>query len=195
IHPTETYNLHLKETIDELEKIYVSNSSKIVAIGECGLDYHYPDTNKEIQKEFFHAHIQLAIKLNLPLMLHIRDAHADALEILSQYPFKKDIIIHCYTDSLFFEKQYEARGYYISFPGVLTFKKAEELREVAKNINIYQILTETDAPWLSPEPRRGSINDAQNLTYINQKLAEIKEMELFDLEKILFSNACHVLKL
>ncbi|MGL4951776.1 MAG: TatD family hydrolase [Mycoplasma sp.] len=195
IHPTETYNLNADETINTLREIYQKNPKKIVAIGECGLDYHYPDTNKEIQKKFFHEHIKLAIDLDLPLMLHIRDAHDDAIEILNQYPNKKDIIIHCFTDSIIYAKQYEAKGYYISFPGVITFKKANELREVAKEININQILTETDGPWLSPEPKRGSVNESQNLTYINQKIADIKNMQIEELEKILFSNASRVLKL
>ncbi|MGL4950242.1 MAG: TatD family hydrolase [Mycoplasma sp.] len=195
IHPTETYDLNLEETMQQIEDIYLSNKNKIVAIGECGLDYYYPETNKDIQKTFFIEHIKLSIKYDLPLMLHIREAHEDALEILGQYPNLKNVIIHCYTDNLKFAKEYESRGYYISFPGIITFKNASALREVVENIDINQILSETDGPWLSPEPVRGSVNESNNLTHINKKIAEIKNMDIETIEKFLFNNACTILKL
>ncbi|MGL4948488.1 MAG: TatD family hydrolase [Mycoplasma sp.] len=195
IHPTDTYNIDLEETMNKLEELYNLNKDKVVAIGECGFDFHYEDTNKEIQEKFFRAHIELAIKLDLPLVLHIRDAHKEALELLLEYPNKKDIIIHCYTDNLEYALEYQERGYYISFPGVITFKNAHALREVVKEISISQILTETDAPWLSPEPNRGQINTALNVQYINQKIAEIKNIDIKEIEKILFNNAFNVLKL
>lgn len=194
IHPTECYSLNLSETMDQLRKIYNTKPNKIIAIGECGLDYHYPDTNIKIQTEFFKAQIELSIELNLPLVLHIRDAHDDAISILSQYNLK-NVIIHCYTDNLGYAQAYVALGYYISFPGVITFKKLDWLREIISKININYILSETDAPWLSPEPNRGKINHASNLIYINQCIAKQLNLSLDKTNKILFGNAINVLKL
>lgn len=194
IHPSECYNINLLETIAKLRNLYNTKPNKIIAIGECGLDYHYPDTNKQQQIEFFEAQIKLSIELNLPLILHIRDAHDDAINILKMYKLK-NVIIHCYTDNLNYAERYIKLGFYISFPGVITFKKMSWLREIISKIDLNHILSETDGPWLSPEPHRGKINHSTNLVYINQCIADQLNLSLQDINKILFRNAINVLKL
>lgn len=194
IHPSECYNINLLETIAKLRNLYNTKPNKIIAIGECGLDYHYPDTNKQQQIEFFEAQIKLSIELNLPLILHIRDAHDDAINILKMYKLK-NVIIHCYTDNLNYAERYIKLGFYISFPGVITFKKMSWLREIISKIDLNHILSETDGPWLSPEPHRGKINHSTNLVYINQCIADQLNLSLQDINEILFRNAINVLKL
>lgn len=125
VHPTEGYKLDIQEIIDTLRKMYETKPNKIIAIGECGLDYHYPETNREHQLKMFAAHIDLALELDLPLVLHIRDAHDDAITMLKKYPKLKNVIIHCYSDSLQYANQYAALGCYISFSGIITFKKMD----------------------------------------------------------------------
>lgn len=194
IHPCECYNINLLDAINKLRMLYNTKPNSIIAIGECGLDYHYPDTNKQIQIEFLKAQIELSIELDLPLILHIRDAHDDAINILSEYKLK-NVIIHCYTDNLEYAKRYIELGFYISFPGVITFKKLSWLREVISKIDVNHILSETDGPWLSPEPHRGKINHSGNLVYINQCIADQLNLSLDDTNKILVRNAINVLKL
>lgn len=194
IHPIE-YDFHNPQALVDIEQLYLKNYDKVVAIGECGLDYHYPNTNKASQTEYFKKQIELAIKYDLTLVVHIRDAHEDALQIFNQYPTLKNVIIHCYSDNQHFALEYIKKDFYISFSGIITFKNAHELRQIIRELPLDRILTETDAPWLSPEPHRGQTNESSNMQYINECVAEIKNLSLEQINEILLRNAFNALKL
>ena len=146
---------------------------KVKAIGEIGLDYHYEDIPRELQKKAFIAQMELAQELGLPVIIHQRDAHQDGLEIVKKFP---DVtgVFHCYSGSAELAKQLVDMGWYIGFTGVLTFKNARKAIEVAQSIPLERIVIETDCPYMSPEPFRGKRNDPSRVIYVAQKLAEIR---------------------
>jgi len=171
-----------KKIIDFVKK----NNS--VAIGEVGLDYHYNFSTPEEQRAVFKKQINLAKELNLALMIHSREAEDDVLDILEKERFSNNVVFHCYTGSLNHAKEIIKRGYYISFSGILTFKKSNELREVAKITPLDKLFTETDSPFLSPEPFRGKTNTPLRVKIIAQKLAEIKNIDVHELNKQIKKN-------
>lgn len=195
IHPCNVYQLILSKAIDELESLYLENKNKIIAIGEIGLDYHYEDTKKEKQKEFFIAQIELSIKYNLPLVLHIRDAHDDAIEILKSYSNLSSVVIHCYSDNLNYMKQYLSLGFYISISGIVTFKNAKELQSIIKYIPKDKLLTETDSPYLAPTPHRSSTNIPSYIKCINEYISDLLNINIFDFNNQVFSNAIKCFKI
>ena len=163
------------------------NDEKIVAVGEIGLDYHY-DIDKEKQKEVFIKQLELAKKYNKPVVIHSRDSIKDTYDIIKNYKeLNKDI--HCYSGSLESAKEFIKINCRLGIGGVLTFKNANKLQEVVKNIDIKYLLLETDSPYLSPEPFRGTVNEPCNILIVAKKIAEIKEMKLDEVLSITTSNA------
>lgn len=154
--------------------IELSKDPKVVAWGEIGLDYHYDNVVKETQKAVFIQQMEIAKELNLPVCIHTRDAMADTLEIVKK--FQQEGVFHCYSGSLEIAKELVKIGYYISFSGTVTYKNAKNLKEVAKWIPADRYLIETDCPYLSPEPVRGTRNDSRNLTYTAQHIAELRNV-------------------
>lgn len=154
---------------------------KVVAIGETGLDYHYQDCPpRETQKKVFLRHLELARSTGLPVIIHLRDAHADMYDILKA---NRDLlaaggVLHCYSGSAEMAKQYLDLGLYISFAGAVTFKNARGLLEAVKTVPPDRILTETDCPYLTPEPHRGKLNYPQYVKYVAEKIAEIKQIDI-----------------
>ena len=147
-------------------------NKKVVAIGEIGLDYHYKSDNKEEQKKLFEDQLKLAEKYNLPVIVHSRDAILDTYEILKKYKVKADI--HCFSSSYEMALKFIELGHLIGIGGTLTFKNNVKTVEIVKKIDLNNILLETDSPYLSPEPFRGTKNDATNLKYVIIKIAELK---------------------
>jgi TatD DNase family protein len=145
IHPNDVNDLDVDKTSTQLENM-IKNNKKIIAIGETGLDYHYANFDKSKQIDFFMEHIKLARKYNLPLMVHVRDAHEDAYKILHEYAKDMKVIIHCFSGDQALAKKYTSLGFYLSIPGIITFKNAELLRQAIKSIPLNLLLTETDAP-------------------------------------------------
>ena len=188
-HP-EYVNDITEGDMQKLEKI--AKSKNVVAVGECGLDYHYTKENREAQIDLLKKHIELAINIQKPIMLHIREAEDDAIATLLPYAKKlKNIIIHCYSSvSEEITKQFVDMGAYISFAGNFTFKKyrRQDIKLVPKN----RILVETDAPYLSPEPFRGTQNSSKNVHITAQKMADELEMNVHELKYILVENAKRV---
>ncbi len=173
IHPTDgQYIASPDDAFKEIEAMIADPRSKCVAIGEIGLDYHYPDTDKEKQKIFFDRQMCLAKRLNLPVVIHDRDAHADVMEMICRHPEVRGIL-HSYSGSPEMALDLVRRGYYISFSGTLTFTNARKVAECARVLPHDRVLIETDAPYLSPHPLRGTLNHSGNLCYINGKLAEL----------------------
>ncbi len=177
IHP-ENANEMKENTLDEIRN-YIKTNDKIVAIGEIGLDYYWEENPpKDIQKEVFRKQMKLAKELNLPVVIHDRDAHQDTLEIIKEFP-EVTGVVHCFSGSVEFAKQCIALGYYIGFTGVVTFKNAKKVVNVAKEIPLDRMLVETDCPYMAPEPNRGKRNKSDYIKYIIKKIAEIKEIDQY----------------
>ncbi len=165
----------------------LAGDKRVVAIGEIGLDYYWNKDNKELQKEVFKGQIELADKLCLPVIIHDRDAHADTLEILKEK--KPKGVVHCFSGSSEMAEEIINLGLYIGIGGVLTFKNAKKLLEVASLIPLDRILLETDAPYMAPEPYRGKTNNSALILYVAEKLAEIKDVSTEEILKITTKNA------
>ena len=179
--------------IDDISKIVIQNNNKkLVAIGEIGLDYYWNKENKELQKQAFIKQIELANRLELPIVIHSRDAAVDTIEIIKQYPVHKKGIFHCCQSNQEMVRQALELGYYISFAGAITFKNAKNYIDVVKMVPMHRILIETDSPYLTPEPNRGKRNDSRNVKYVAQKIAEIKETTLEEVAKITYENATRI---
>ena len=159
---------------------HFQKNDKIVAIGEIGLDYYW-DQNppKEIQKEVFRKQMNLAKELDLPVIIHDREAHQDTLEIIKEFPEVRGVI-HCFSGSVEFAKECIKLGYYIGFTGVVTFKNAKKIVEVAKELPLDKMLVETDCPYMAPEPNRGKRNKSDYIEYIIKKIAQIKEIDPYE---------------
>ena len=180
------------ETLNILSS-YLENP-KVVAIGEIGLDYYWDEAPREIQKKWFRAQLSLAEETGYPVIIHDRDAHGDTLEIIKEFP-KVTGILHSFSGSPEMAAELIKRGYYISFSGVLTFKNAARLPEVAKTVPLDRMLVETDCPYLAPHPYRGKRNDSTLMRYTAEKLAEIKGMTYEEVCEITFENAKRVYRL
>lgn len=166
-HDARLWTDSLHHSIKEL-----AGHPKVLAIGEAGLDYHYDNSPRDSQREVFRRQLALAQELNLPLVVHSRDAAQDTLDIISEYP-GVPCLLHCYSGSLETAKIYEKMGHFFSFGGPITFKNARRLREVAAGISLERILLETDCPYLTPHPHRGKRNEPAHLPLVAEKLAEI----------------------
>ena len=160
---------------------------KVKAIGEIGLDYHYEDIPRSLQQKAFRAQMALAAELNLPVIVHERDAHTDGLAIVDEFPTVMGVF-HCYSGSLELAKELIKRGWYIGFTGVLTFKNAKKAVEVAANIPRDRLVLETDCPYMSPEPFRGKRNDPGKLYRMAEKLAELWELPVEEVHRITTEN-------
>jgi len=158
--------------LEEYRKLCKQNS-KIKAIGEIGLDYHYEDIPRDIQKQAFRMQMELARELNLPAIVHERDAHEDGMKIVEEFP-EVTGVFHCYSGSCEMAKWLIQRGWYIGFTGVLTFKNARKAIEVASQIPLDRLVLETDCPYMSPEPFRGKRNDPGKLYRMAERLSEIR---------------------
>ena len=172
--------------IEEYRKLCLAHP-KIKAIGEIGLDYHYEDIPREVQKSAFRQQIALAAELNLPAIVHERDAHADGMQIVSEFPTVTGVF-HCYSGSLEMAKWLIDRGWYIGFTGVLTFKNAKKAIEVAANIPLERLVLETDCPYMAPEPFRGKRNHPGYLYRMAQRLAEIRGISVEEIQRITTEN-------
>lgn len=174
IHPSDARLLTkgVEESIAEIEALIKDPLNKCVAVGEIGLDYHYPDTDKELQMKYFEEGMALAERLDMPVVIHDRDSHGDVMDVIRRFPRVKGVL-HSFSGSVEMARELISLGYMISFSGTLTFKNARRPREVAAAIPKDKILIETDSPYLSPHPERGSLNHSGKLVYTNAVLSEI----------------------
>ena len=174
------------EVLEEYRKLCKLNP-KIRAIGEIGLDYHYEDIPRDIQLKAFRAQMALAAELDLPVIVHEREAHADGMAVVEEFPTVKGVF-HCYSGSLEMAKELIRRGWYIGFTGVLTFKNAKKAVEVAANIPLDRLVLETDCPYMAPEPFRGKRNDPGKLCRMAEKLAQLRGLPVEEVERITTEN-------
>ena len=186
VHPDYVGDLN-EENFAYLEE--VAKKDKIVAIGEIGLDYYWDKEGHDVQKEWFTRQLDFAIKLNLPVIIHSREAAADTFEIMKEYADKVRGVIHCYSYSPEQAKEYVKMGFYIGIGGVVTFKNAKKLKEVVENIPLDRIVLETDCPYLSPEPNRGKRNSSKNLVYVAKEISELKGASYEEVIQVTEQNA------
>lgn len=184
IHPEEVDNI----TRDSFEIIEDNiNNSKIVGIGEIGLDYYYVKDNKDKQIQLFKKQIEIAEAYNKPIVVHSRDAAQDTYDILKAVKVKCDI--HCFSYSYEMACEFVKLGFRLGIGGVLTFKNSKNLKEIVEKLDIDNFLLETDSPYLSPEPLRGKKNNPSNCFYVAKKISEIKGMDVNDVINKLNKNA------
>jgi len=175
------------EILKEIEDL--ARNKKVVAIGEIGLDYYWNKENKELQKQVFISQIEIANKLNLPIVIHTREAIFDTLEILKNNNCNKKGIFHCCPLNVDLVREGLKLGFYISFAGPITFKNSKNADEIIKMVPLDKILIETDCPYLSPEPLRGKRNDSRNIKYMAQKIADVKGLSLEEVAQATYNNA------
>jgi len=181
----------IKENVDNsiFQIQEIAKNKKVVAIGEIGLDYYWNKENKEIKKEVFIKQIELANKLDLPIVIHTRDAFIDTIEILKQNNVNKKGIFHCCPLNQELVKEAVKLGYYISLSGVITFKNAKNVEEILNLIPEDKLLIETDSPYLSPEPFRGKRNNSMNVKYVAEKIAQLKNKTIEEIAELTNKNA------
>jgi TatD DNase family protein len=175
-----------ESVLKEYRKLCKLNN-KVKAIGEIGLDYHYEDIPREIQLKAFRMQMELARELNLPVIVHEREAHEDGMAVVNEFP-EVTGVFHCYSGSAEMAKELIKRGWYIGFTGVLTFKNARKAIEVASAIPLERIVLETDCPYMAPDPFRGKRNDPGKLYRMAEKLAEIRGLTVEEIHQITTEN-------
>ena len=186
VHPDESGELN-EENLAQLREW--SFSEKVKAIGEIGLDYYWDKEKHDLQKHWFMRQMELASERKLPMIVHSREAAKDTLDmIVAAKPLNLSGIIHCYSYSVEQAREYLNMGYYIGIGGVLTFKNAKKLKEVAEYVPLSQIVLETDCPYLAPVPYRGKRNDSSKLSHVAEELAAIKQMPVEEVIRITNEN-------
>ena len=184
IHPNEVGEMQDEdlETLADMAK-----HEKVVAIGEIGLDYHYDEPGRDVQKLWFEKQLRLAQALNMPFIVHDRDAHQDTLELLKKVGYYNGVM-HCFSGSCEMAKILLDLGFYISIAGQVTFKNAPKVKEVAKMVPADRLFIETDSPYLTPEPHRGERNNSANVKFTCAKIAELKGICAAELAKVTLEN-------
>lgn len=187
VHPN---NVGAEDLIDESDLINKASHEKVIAIGETGLDYYYENSDRDMQKESFIRHISVSRQTGLPTIIHMRDAEQDTIEILENEMLKGKFpaLIHCFSSTKEFAESVLKLGLYISLSGIITFNKAEDIRNTVKNVDLNKLLVETDSPYLAPMPYRGKTNEPAYSYYVVKKLAEIKGLPLEEVSSITTSN-------
>ncbi len=181
----------------EIEKKIIDFSTLpgAIGIGEAGLDFHYNFSTPDVQKEVFKRQIGIAKEMKMPLIIHSREAESEVMKMLEDESFNYPVIFHCYTGNIEDAREILARGYHISISGIVTFKKADYLREVVKIIPLDRIFTETDSPYLSPVPFRGKTNNPSMVKIVADAIAEIKEITVEELNENVKTNLSRLFKL
>ncbi len=184
IHPTDVDN----HSFEELKEVFKkTKNKKVIAIGETGLDLYWDKNNLEKQKKFFKLHLDEARKRKKPVIIHSRGAEEEVYEILKDYKDVKSIL-HCFGGDLETAEKFIGLGALIGIGGVVTFKNAKELQKIVKSIDIENIITETDSPFLSPEPNRGKRNEPSNIKYIVRKIADLKGLNDIEVKEAIYKN-------
>lgn len=179
--------LEVGEDVLNEYRAMVRDNPKVRAIGEIGLDYHYEDVPRAQQQEAFRAQLALAQELDLPVIIHDREAHEDCLNILKEFPNVKGVF-HCFSGSAEMARQLTAMGWYVGFTGVITFKNARRAVEAAAAVPLDRVVIETDCPYMSPEPFRGKRNDPSRVCRMAEKLAEIRGLSVEEIQRITLEN-------
>ena len=178
---------------DKIRKL--AQSKKVIAIGEIGLDYYWDKTYIEEQKNMFKAQIILANELNLPIVVHDREAHKDSIDIVKEYNKSSEVVFHCFSGSVEMMRECVKNNWYIALGGVVTFKNAKKMKEVAKEIPLEYLLLETDSPYLTPVPYRGKENQPAYIKYVAEEIANLRNEPVEDIIKMTTVNAERVFRI
>ena len=197
IHPENIDSCSLGD-INKIKEL--AKDDKVICIGEIGMDYHYTKENSELQKEFFIRQLDLAKELNLPVEIHLRDCVGDFMDLIRNYiktrGKRENIgVMHSFSESVEIMNELISYGFYISLSGPVTFKNARVQKEVAKAVRLDRLLTETDSPYLSPHPLRGTINEPKNIPLIVKEISSLKEIDESIIEKAIEDNFDRVFNL
>ena len=183
-HETSTHDLSKESIVNK-----INSSKKIIGVGETGLDFYYNNSDKKSQVSSFTNHIEASIDLDIPIIVHSRNAEIETFDILSNYKNKNlKILMHCFTGSLKFAFKLLDLNAFFSASGIITFKKSLELQDTFKNLPLEKLLIETDSPFLTPDPFRGKKNEPSFIVYTLNKLAQVKKIKVEDLDKITTDN-------
>ena len=187
------FHPHHAETIAPADvthlELSIALSPKLVAIGECGLDYHGNSSPINIQKALFRTQLEIAQRVGKPVILHVRDAHEDALEIMADFRHLK-CVLHCFTGTMYEAERWIEHGAYLGFTGIVTYKNAPFVRQAAKAVPEDRFLVETDSPYLSPQPvRKFKINEPAHVVHVADQLAQEREVSISDIHRISTANA------
>lgn len=192
VHPHEAKDVP-GDYLRQLEEML--RHPKAVALGEIGLDYYYDFSPRDIQRRVLAEQMELANQLDIPVIFHIRDAHGDMAEFFRSSMQLPSGVIHCFSGSPEMAKEYTKMGFYVSFAGPLTFKKAPNLWEAACQVPLDRLLVETDSPYLSPEPFRGRRNEPANVVWVMKKMAALREISEEEMARITWENSCRFYRL
>ena len=184
-HPDAAQEVN-DEVLDTYRRL-VKENPKVKAIGEIGLDYHYEDNPRQVQQKAFRVQMALAQELHLPVIIHDREAHEDCMKIIAEFPEVKGVF-HCFSGSAEMARQLTAKGWYVGFTGVITFKNARRAVEAAAAVPEDRMVIETDCPYMSPEPFRGKRNDPGRVYRMAEKLAEIRGLPVEEIQRITLEN-------
>ena len=192
IFPSEvkTYTPKVEEKLRNL-----AENSKIKAVGEIGLDYYWDKSFVDLQKEVFVKQIKLANELNLPIVVHDREAHKDSFDLLKEYNKNSKVLFHCFSGSVEFMRECVKQGWYIAIGGVVTFKNAIKMKDVAKTVPLEYLVLETDSPYLTPVPFRGKTNYPAYVKYVAEEIANLRAMSVEELIGITTENAERLFKI
>ena len=192
VHPSEVKDW-TDDLIDKIKEC--AKSPKIVGIGEIGLDYYWDKSFNDLQKEVFIKQINLANELNFPISVHDREAHKDSFDILTEFNKNSIVIMHCFSGSVEFMHECVKQGWYIAIGGVVTFKNAIKMKEVAKEVPLDKLLIETDAPYLTPVPYRGKTNQPAYVKYVAEEIANLRNTSFEEINEQTTKNAKLVFKI
>ena len=192
VHPSEVKDW-TDDLIDKIKEC--AKSPKIVGIGEIGLDYYWDKSFNDLQKEVFIKQINLANELNFPISVHDREAHKDSFDILTEFNKNSIVIMHCFSGSVEFMHECVKQGWYIAIGGVVTFKNAIKMKEVAKEVPLNKLLIETDAPYLTPVPYRGKTNQPGYVKYVAEEIANLRNTSFEEINEQTTKNAKLVFKI
>lgn len=181
IHPSESHQL----IFDKIRLKVLLQHPKVIGVGEIGLDYYWSKDHQSTQKELFHQQLQLAQELHLPVIIHSRDAIQDTYDIVRQYHVRG--IMHCYSSSFEMAELFIRLGYLLGIGGVITYKNAH-LRQIVEKVSLYNLVTETDSPYLAPVPHRGKRNEPRYLPFIIEEIAKIKQVTIEEVQNIVYHN-------
>ena len=171
VHPDHVGDLN-EETFARMKKLFAND--KVIAVGEIGLDYYWDNESHDLQKAWFIRQLELARELDLPVLIHSREAAADTMDIMKEHAEGMSGVIHCYSYSKEMAREYVKMGFYIGVGGVVTFKNARKLKETVAEIPLTSIVLETDCPYLAPKPNRGKRNNSAYIRYVAEEIARIK---------------------
>lgn len=186
IFPSEakTYTPEIEEKLRDMAK-----NPKIKAVGEIGLDYYWDKSFVDLQKEVFVKQIKLANELNLPIVVHDREAHKDSFDLLKEYNKGSNVLFHCFSGSVEFMQECVKQGWYIAIGGVVTFKNAIKMKDVAKTVPLEYLVLETDSPYLTPVPFRGKENSPAYVKYVAEEIANLRDIPVEEIIDITTNNA------